>query len=341
MEMKSVLVIGAGISGLAAARLLKDRGWDVEVLDQKPYLGGCCADQYMLCGFVHLHGPHIIHTDDEEVWKFFQRFAFLPEYQHKVVAVTSKGIIPVPFDEDAVRIVGRDLSTEEIVDLVYRGYTRKMWGKEWEAMPESFRNGITKKRGGKDGSYTGEKYQGLPRDGYSAMFGLMASGFKVVLGAGRVDRVSLDKIRKGRVVIHCGRPNDVVGLGPGWADLTYRSLRFEWATAWDGTQGIGEWVVNDCTDALWTRTSDYYWMPGNSPGMEVSVREFPCDWESGMEPYYPVETRESTASWMLMAKELEGASIHLLGRVGRHKYISMGQAVRDAMDLARKLDEEH
>jgi polyamine oxidase len=40
MENKSCIVIGAGLSGLMAARILADAGWKVTVLEARDRVGG-------------------------------------------------------------------------------------------------------------------------------------------------------------------------------------------------------------------------------------------------------------------------------------------------------------
>ena len=42
--MKSV-VVGCGISGITAAILLKEKGYDVEIFDTRHHIGGNCYDK--------------------------------------------------------------------------------------------------------------------------------------------------------------------------------------------------------------------------------------------------------------------------------------------------------
>jgi|GEM_PF-5604432 len=57
----NILVVGAGISGCKAARLLADQGHAVEVLDSRPHSGGNCHDERQGEVTVHCHGPHLFH----------------------------------------------------------------------------------------------------------------------------------------------------------------------------------------------------------------------------------------------------------------------------------------
>src|SRR5262245_36188997 len=69
-----ILVIGAGLSGATAARVLAESGFAVTVVEKETHPGGHChsyrdADTGIM---VHAHGPHILHSDTSEVWAFLQ-----------------------------------------------------------------------------------------------------------------------------------------------------------------------------------------------------------------------------------------------------------------------------
>ena len=72
--MKAV-VIGAGPSGISLAWFLSKKNWDVELLEKEDYVGGLGSsrEKTYLGESVFLDsGPHIFHTNDEEmiqIWK--------------------------------------------------------------------------------------------------------------------------------------------------------------------------------------------------------------------------------------------------------------------------------
>ena len=66
---KTVVVLGAGISGLTAAYTLAKKGLRVIVIEKNDYVGGLAAT---FCYKNHLidYGPHNFHTHSSEVFKF-------------------------------------------------------------------------------------------------------------------------------------------------------------------------------------------------------------------------------------------------------------------------------
>ena len=69
-----VVVIGAGISGAAAARVLAERGKKVLLVEKNDHVGGSVYDYVDDGIIVQAHGPHIFHTDDFDVFKFLSKF---------------------------------------------------------------------------------------------------------------------------------------------------------------------------------------------------------------------------------------------------------------------------
>ena len=65
--MKAI-IIGCGLSGITAAILLKQKGYDVEIFESRYHIGGNCYDSNTNGVLLHNYGPHIFHTDDEEVF---------------------------------------------------------------------------------------------------------------------------------------------------------------------------------------------------------------------------------------------------------------------------------
>ena len=47
---------------------------------------------------VHVYGPHIFHTSNEDVWRYVQRFGTWVPYVNRVKADTGEGIYNLPIN---------------------------------------------------------------------------------------------------------------------------------------------------------------------------------------------------------------------------------------------------
>lgn len=318
--MSKILIVGAGISGLTAARILKDSGHDVLVLEKNHYLGGACADYAHDGYFIGMHGPHFLHSNDEKAWKFLSRFTEWVPHQHRVFALTDKGTIPIPFNDVSAEIVG-ELDEQGVVDLLFKNYSRKMWGMEWDELPDLVRSRVPKRQPGRNSLYFNVRYEGIPKSGYSSMFMRMAEGIRVELGVCR------DEWKKWCCkfdrVIYCGNVDEMFDYEFGV--LRFRSVNFK--MEWEKQLDVDSSILNNCTASGCTRTTDYAKMYGVKREVVPLVSEYPCD-AGGMEPYYPMWDIEMYNEYEKMAAS---RGIDLLGRVARYKYLDMGEATGKAM----------
>ncbi len=200
--MKNIIV-GAGISGIALARMLAERGEQVTVIERKSHIGGNCYDFYDENGIcVHKYGTHIFHTDSKEVWDFVSRFTKWEPYMHKVLGMVDGQLVPIPFNLNSIRkvfpeviasrleekLIGRfgfnrkvpilelreanDEDLSFLADYIYRKvfliYTMKQWGLK----PEEIDPSVTARVPvyvSRDDRYFQNRWQGIPSDGYTAM----------------------------------------------------------------------------------------------------------------------------------------------------------------------------
>ncbi len=78
---KKYLMVGTELSGAVTGRHLAEAGHDITIVDSSNHIGGNChtardPDSGIM---LHVYGPHIFHTDDDEVWGYVNRFEeFLP-----------------------------------------------------------------------------------------------------------------------------------------------------------------------------------------------------------------------------------------------------------------------
>ena len=99
------IIVGAGMTGAVAARTLAEAGKSVLVLEKREHIAGNAYDELDREGvLIHRYGPHIFHTNDEEVWQFLSRFTRWRTYRHKVLAEIDGEYMPVPFNLNSMVI---------------------------------------------------------------------------------------------------------------------------------------------------------------------------------------------------------------------------------------------
>ena len=328
-------IYGCGMSGVTAAILFKEQGHDVEIFEVRDHIAGNCYDVKNDDGCtVHKYGSHIFHTNNEEVWEFLNRYTKFNSYEHRVRANTKEGLLSIPFSKKTEEQLGRDLDPKEIQDLLFREYSERHWGIPWEELPKSISGRVPNKRDNHDDRYFTDKYQGIPENGYTAMFKNMLDGIKVNLGAER----GLHKRLKADLVVWTGKISEYFDLKFG--HLPYRSLRFEHKRVekdplytWD--KGA---VINECNTKPFNRTMDNSVYLNEDVTHTIHTRDFPEEYEVGKnDPIYPKTFGEGPKIYQkyLRAAESDQNTI-FLGRLATYKYLDMWMAVQQVMVKLRK-----
>ena len=91
---------GAGLSCAVIARLLAEAGHRVQLFDRRAHVAGNCHTERDAGSgvMVHVYGPHIFHTDDDEVWAFVNRYMRFMPYVNRVKATTAGRVYSLPIN---------------------------------------------------------------------------------------------------------------------------------------------------------------------------------------------------------------------------------------------------
>src|SRR5436305_3069875 len=117
VDLFDYLIVGAGYAGsVLAERLARGSGKQVLLVDRRPHIGGNAYDHYDESGIlVHKYGPHIFHTNSNEVFDYLSRFTDWRQYQHKVLASVDGQLLPVPINLDTInKMYGLTLNSFEM-----------------------------------------------------------------------------------------------------------------------------------------------------------------------------------------------------------------------------------
>jgi UDP-galactopyranose mutase len=355
-----VLVVGAGFAGaIMAERVASQLGRRVLVVERRPYVGGNAHDRLDEAGIhVHLHGPHLFHTNAAHVVEYLSKFTEWRAYEHRVLAEVDGRLVPIPINLDTVnRLYGLDLDSagmeawlaeraepvelvrtsedavvgrvgRELYEKFFRGYTRKLWARDPSELAASV-TGRIPTRTDRDDRYFSDWHQALPRDGYTAMFERMLDhpGIDVALST-RWEDVR-DEVAYGHLV-WTGPIDDFFGRRFG--RLPYRSLRFEWETL--PTPGGGHVQpaaqINRPDERVpFTRTVEFRHITGQVAEVSTITREFPTD--EG-DPFYPVPAPEHRELYRRYARLAErDPAVTFVGRLARYQYLNMDQVTAQAL----------
>jgi len=260
--------------------------------------------------------------------QFFGR-TFSPQEAEAFFAEMAQGgdTAPANFEEQALSLMG-----PELYEAFFKGYTTKQWGMSPTELPASILKRLPV-RFNYDDNYYASKYQGIPRDGYTAIVQKMLDHPAIALQLGtRFDRAAADQY------------DHVFSSGPldAWYDycdgrLGYRTLDFVREDHDGDYQGNAVMNYGDVS-VPYTRISEHkHFAPWETHGKTVIFKEYSRLCEEADTPYYPIRLTQEKA---LLSKYVERASQEkkttFVGRLGTYRYIDMHVTIAEALDTAER-----
>jgi UDP-galactopyranose mutase len=383
--MFDAIVVGAGFAGaVMAERLASERNQKVLIIEKRPHIGGNAYDRHNAEGvLIHQYGPHIFHTKLPHVWEYLSRFTEWHLYQHEVLGFIDGQKVPIPFNLNSLhallpgelainlerKLVDafgynskvpilrlRETNDEQLkwlADYVYEKiflhYTMKQWG----VSPEELNPHVTGRVPvyiSRDNRYFQDRYQGMPKEGYTRLFEKMLShpNIKLMLNTDYKEIMNVD-VDNGRVsvfgkpypgrVIFTGKIDEFFNYCLG--ELPYRSLRFDFETLdQEVYQETG--TVNYPNNYDFTRITEFKYLTGQRHRYTTIVKEYPQAYEQNTAgrdiPYYPVPNpgnQELYGEYRKLAKKLE--QVVFLGRLAEYTYYDMDAVVAKALKVFEEL----
>jgi UDP-galactopyranose mutase len=360
------LVVGAGFAGsVLAERLASQHGARVLVIDRRPHVGGNAYDEPNDAGILyHKYGPHIFHTNSDQVVEYLSQFTDWRPYEHRVLAVVRDKLVPIPInrttlnqlfdldlqtDEEAAEYLASraepvdDVQTSEDVvvnavgrelyELFFQGYTRKQWGLDPSELDKSVTSRIPT-RTNTDDRYFADTFQAMPKDGYTAMFKRILDHPLIDVRTGVDYRGVKDEVAADHLIF-TGPIDEYFDYRFG--KLPYRSLKFDHQTLnAEHHQAVGT-VNYPSPDVPYTRISEYKHLTGQQAPVTTITYEYPS---AEGDPYYPIpraENQELFKRYEALGDETEGVTF--VGRLATYRYYNMDQIVGQALATFRRIDE--
>ena len=375
---KKVIIVGAGFAGATIARTLADEGYKVEVYERREHLGGNAYDFVDESGaYIHKYGPHIFHTNLDNVYDYLSRFTKWFKYEHKVLGYIDDKFVPIPFSLKSLEMCFNKTQSEVIknklidkfgegkititqlrkendselsllADYVYNkvflNYTKKQWG----LLPEQLGESVTGRVPvyiSYDERYFQDKYQCMPLEGYTKLFENMLNhkNIEVNLNSDILKNIKFvnDEIKvegnEDCIFIYTGCIDELFNYKFG--ELQYRSLNFDFETL-DIENFQKSAVVNYPNTEKFTRITEFkkFTVKEASSKKTTIVKEYPCKYEDGLIPYYPIPLEECEQQYLKYANYAKKyTNLYLIGRLAEYKYYNMDLVVNSALELAQKI----
>lgn len=374
------IVVGCGLAGIVMAeRIANDLNKKVLIIEQRNHIGGNCYDCYDKNGIlVHQYGPHIFHTNHKEVLDYLSNYTEWNIYELQLKAKIDGKEVNIPFNLNTMKsLLDKDLynrlstklinlfgydtlipilklrenEDEEIrwlSDFIYEKVYLNYMKKQWDVKPEELDSSVTERVPiyiSKDNRYFKDKYQLMPKNGYTEMFKKMLdnSNINIMLNTNAFDLIKLDK-EKNEVkfldkkfngkIIYTGEID--VLFDNIYGELPYRSLRFEYENYLkEYFQDVA--VISYPNSYDFTRITESKHMTGQVAPTTTVIYEYPQKYERNIKgkdvPYYPIPNSKNKKKYEKYEKYAKNfKNIILIGRLAKYLYYNMDQMVKLALE---------
>ena len=358
------LIIGAGFAGsVMAERLATQLDKKVLIVEKRPHIGGNAYDEYDEHGIlVHRYGPHIFHTNSKKVFDYLSQFTEWIPYEHKVLAKLDGKLYPIPINRITLnKLYNLEFQTDKDVEEFYKKvrekrypiknsediivnqvgtdlfekffkhYTKKQWNLEPKELSASVCGRIPV-RTNDDCRYFTDKYQFMPKDGYTKMFERILShkNIEVVLNT---DYKKITNDIKFNKLIYTG-PIDYF-FDYEFGKLPYRSIRFEYRNFdmeyYQTTAQVN--YVNHSEE--YTRVVEHKYLSGQRAKDTTVSFEYP---QSDGEPFYPIPTEKNRQIYLKYSNQAKNLqNVQFVGRLAEYQYYNMDQVIANTLKKSEEI----
>jgi len=353
------LIVGAGFAGsVLAERIATQLGKTCLIVERRNHIGGNAYDRYDEAGvLVHNYGPHYFRTNSQRIIDYLSRFTEWHGIEYKIFSWTHGRFWQFPINLNTFeQLIGRPSTSEEmeaqlaewrvaidnpknseevivsqvgwkLYEMFFKNYTRKQWQRDARDLDPTVCGRIPI-RTNRDDRYLSEKFQALPKNGYTAMFQKMLKHPLIEVRLNTDYREVRTQVAF-RHLIFTGPIDEYYDHCFG--HLPYRSLRFEPETL---SQEFFQpaMQVNYPNDHDFTRIVEIKHATGQQRPFTTIVREYPQNFGPGREPYYPIPAPDARALYSKYAERAASEkNVSFVGRLATYRYYNMDQIVGMAL----------
>lgn len=364
----SYIIVGSGLFGsVMAERIANVLEQPVLLIEKRSHIGGNCYSATDATTGIeyHAYGTHVFHTGNPAVWSYINRFTGFNQYRHQVLSAHNNKLYQLPinletinsfyncnlkpfevdaflqsrirlqrvsnpsnFEEKAISMIGPDL-----YEAFIKGYTQK----QWQVDPRQLDSSIFMRlpvRKNYDENYFTDQWQGIPIDGYTAMFEKLI-GHPLIKRLLNTDYFDIrDRLNPAATIIYSGPIDKFFDFKYG--RLEWRSLRFEKEIMpYPDYQGTA--VINyPDLSVPYTRIHEpVHLHPERTINNTQTIvfKEYSLK-APDADPYYPLLTAENLNRFQQYQQEATlQPNVLISGRLGDYKYYDMDKTIERALEL--------
>tara|TARA_A100001015_G_scaffold213363_1_gene239310 strand:+ start:352 stop:1491 length:1140 start_codon:yes stop_codon:yes gene_type:complete len=364
------LIVGCGLSGaVLAERIASQLQKRVLIIESRNHIGGNCYDyRDPETGILlNQYGAHLFHTNSERVWNYVTRFDTWKRWEHTVLSKVDNQFVSIPVNITTInKLCGETLQTQTDVEewlqehqksyetienseqmaksrigsVLYDKLIKHYTYKQWKKYPNELKPSVLARipvRPNFDTRYFSDKYQALPKDGYTEFFKKLLDHPLITIQL-ETDFFDYRKEHQNMLatipIIYTG-PIDRYFQDKGYEPLEYRSIEFTTMRYYDMNYYQPNSVVNyPEADVPFTRIVEYKHFLNQSSPHTIIVSEVTND--TG-EPYYPVPNTKNLELYKKYQQLAEcEPNVWFVGRLANYKYFNMDQAIENALVFFEK-----
>lgn len=377
-EEYDLIVVGSGFTGAVVARLVAENtNKKILVIDKRANISGNMYDYTNQHGIrVQKYGIHVFHTNKKEVFDFLSRFTEWDDLEVTCLSKIKNRLINVPFNFSCIdsfwskegakilknklkhnfvgmtRVSVFDLCKSKDKDIAkfgnflfqndYLPYTAKQWGRNPSDIDKSILRRV-KISISYDKRYFEDKYQKIPKKGFSNLFQQMFNhkNIKIMLST---DVFSLIDIKNNELFIKgCSKKIPVLYTGAldylfnyKYGLLPYRTLKFRCRTFKVCKKLDAPFVVLPMHPKM-TRMTEMKSITNHAPKNKTTIfYEYPLECQKNGDPYYPIISKKNILIYEKYKKEAKSINgLYFCGRLAEYKYYNMDDAIQNAFEVAK------